>query len=217
MARLLRFLHIEPRKSEPETPAGDGCSALRPPPVAGEALSFAEIERLRKERRDRFASGMEIADQPAESQPFLRCAVCEADNGRFAERCTNCGAALTTPEQRAYNDALWEQSRAYNQAVEAARPEVPSSGTRAYGEELARQVGRSEHARLEWMRERRPSPGTRILGALPQRARNAAILGGLAEIAGTGIAAYSTHEATWRFAFFASVALIGALFVPRRR
>src|SRR4051812_6769877 len=116
MARLLRFLHIEPRKAQVETP-----------PAAD-----SEIERLRKERRERFASGLEIADQPAETQPFLRCAVCEADNGRFAERCMNCGAALGTPEQRAYNDALWERLRAYDEAVAAERPEVPSSGTRAY-------------------------------------------------------------------------------------
>jgi len=198
MTRFLRFLHIEPRKSE--TPAVD-----------------SEIERLRKERRERFASGMEIAEQPAEAQPFLRCAVCEADNGRFVDRCANCGAALTTPEQRAFKDAFWERQRAYNQAVAAERSDVGSPGTHEYGEQLAQQVARSEYARLEWMRGRRPSAGVRLLRALPQRARAAAIVGGLAEIAGTGIAAYSTHEASWRLVFFASVALIGALFVPRRR
>jgi hypothetical protein len=200
MARLLRFLHIEPRKTEGGTPAAD-----------------PEIERLRKERRERFASGMEIAEQPPEAQPFLRCAVCEADNGRYAERCMNCGAALGTPEQRAFNDAFWEKQRAYNQAVAAERPEAATSGMRAYGEQLAHQVGRSEYARLAWMRGRRPSAGVRILRALPRRVRTAAILGGLAEIAGTGVAAYGTHDMGWRFAFFASVALIGALFVPRRR
>ncbi|TMB36298.1 MAG: hypothetical protein E6J61_00605 [Deltaproteobacteria bacterium] len=47
--------------------------------------------------------------------------------------------------------------------------------------------------------------------------RTAAIVGGLAEIAGTGIAAYGTHDVGWRFVFIASVALIGAVFVPRRR
>jgi len=196
MARLLRFLHIEPRKTE--TPAVD-----------------PEIERLRKERQERFASGMEIAEQPPEAQPFLRCAVCEADNGRYAERCMNCGAALGTPEQRAFNDAFWEKQRAYNQAVAAERPEASTPETRAHGEQLARQVGRSEEARLHWMRG--PSAGVRILRALPLRVRTAAILGGLAEIAGTGVAAYSTHDMGWRFAFFGSVALIGALFVPRRR
>jgi len=199
MARLLRFLHIEPRKTET-------------PPVD------SEIERLRKERRERFASGMEIAEQPAEAQPFLRCAVCEADNGRFVDRCTNCGAALDTPEQRAFNDAFWERQRAYyKQAAAADRSDVPGSEPRAYGEQLAQQVASREHARLQWMGGRRPSAGVRILRALPRRVRAAAILGGLAEIAGTGVAAYGTHDMGWRFAFFASVALIGALFVPRRR
>ena len=200
MARLLRFLRLEPRKG------GGGAPAVDP-----------EIERLRAERKQRFASGMEIADEAPEAQPFSRCAVCEADNGRFAERCMNCGTALDSPEQRAYNDALWERMRAYQQAAQTERPEVPSSGTRAHGEELAQRVRRSEYARLDSMPGRRPSPGARILAALPRPMRTATILGGLAEIAGTGIAAYSTHEANWRFVFFASVALVGALFVPRWR
>jgi hypothetical protein len=57
----------------------------------------------------------------------------------------------------------------------------------------------------------------RILAALPPPLRTAAIVGGLAEIAGTGIAAASTHGTGWRFVFFASVAVVGAIFVPRRR
>ena len=199
MAGLLRFLRLEPRR-EAEKPAVD-----------------PEIERLRAERKQRFASGMEIAEEVPDAQPFHRCAVCEAENGRFTERCTNCGAALDSPEQRAFNEALWEQMRAYKQGVDEARPEVPSSGSRLHGEQLAREVARTEYKRLEWMAGRRPSPGARILAALPQGVRTAAILGGLAEIAGTGIAAYSTHDTGWRFVFFASVALVGALFVPRRR
>jgi hypothetical protein len=201
VARLLRFLRLEPRKDAArKTPAVD-----------------PEIERLRAERKERFASGMEIAEEAPDAQPFSRCAVCEAENGRFAERCTNCGAALTTAEQRAYNDALWERIRTHKQAAAEALPEVPSSGTRAYGEELARGLASTEQERLEWMGGRRPTVGARILAALPQPLRTAAVIGGLAEIAGTGLAAYSTHEASWRFVFFASVALAGAIFVPRRR
>jgi hypothetical protein len=202
VAGLLRFLRLEPRKegTDAEAPAVD-----------------PEIERLRKERKERFASGMEIAEDAPDARPFSRCAVCEAENGRFTERCTNCGAPLDTPEQRAYNDALWERTRAHKQAAAEALPEVPSSGTRAHGEELARDVARSEYKRLEWMAGRRPSVGARILTALPRPFRTAAILGGLAEIAGTGLAAYNTHETGWRFVFFASVALVGAIFVPRRR
>ena len=201
MARLLRFLRLEPRKDAArKTPAVD-----------------PEIERLRAERKERFASGMEIAEEAPDAQPFSRCAVCEAENGRFVERCTNCAASLTTPEQRAYNDALWERIRAHKQAAAEALPKVPTPGTRAYGEELARRVASTESERLEWMAGRRPTVGARILAALPQPLRTAAVIGGLAEIAGTGLAAYATHNASWRFVFFASVALTGAIFVPRRR
>jgi hypothetical protein len=195
LARLLRFLRLEPRR-EPR--------AVDP-----------EIERLRLERQQRFASGMEIAEEAPDAQPFLRCGICEADNSKFAAKCTNCGAPLTTPEQRAFNDALWEKRRASEQAAR-----VPESAvhTRALGEEIARTVADRERDRMSWMPgSPDATPGMRILAALPPPLRTAAILGGLAEMAGTGIAAFSTHDAGWRFVFFASVAVVGAIFVPRRR
>ncbi|MFL5247461.1 MAG: hypothetical protein ACJ79V_06515, partial [Myxococcales bacterium] len=55
-----------------------------------------EVERLRAERKQRFASGIEIAEETPDAQPFHRCAICEAENGRFSDGCTNCGASLTT-------------------------------------------------------------------------------------------------------------------------
>src|SRR3954468_8811310 len=194
MAGFLRFLHLEPRRSraaEPEAPSLD-----------------PEVERLRAERKQRFASGMEIADDAPDAQPFHRCAICEAENGRFSELCTNCGASLATPEQRAYNDALWERMRAYEQ--EQSQP-----AKRARGEELARMVAQTENARLPPRRS--ASAGAPILAALPSSWRTAAVFGGLAEVAGTGIAAWHTHAGGWRFAFFASVALFGVMFVRRRR
>jgi hypothetical protein len=202
VARLLRFLRIEPRKdaTESETPAVD-----------------PQIERLRAERKERFASGMEIQEESPDVQPYLRCAICEAENSRFTEKCMNCGAPLTTAEQRAYNDALWAERRAAEHAA-ARPPPVDPAGNRALGEELARTVADREEERLSSMAgARSPSAGIRILAALPPQLRTAAILGGLAEIAGTGIAAYHTHETGWRFVFFASLALVGAIFVPRRR
>src|SRR3954462_8475339 len=200
MGGLLRFLHLEPRReaSEPET--------LDP-----------EVERLRAERKQRFASGLEIADDAEDAQPFHRCAVCEAENGRFTERCTNCGASLATPEQRACHDALWDTIRSYKQQMDEAPRVTDDPATRAYGEQLARTVASAQDARLRWIPGRRPTPGARILAALPPSWRTAALLGGLAEVAGTGVAALQTQDAGWRFAFFASVALIGAMFVPRRR
>jgi hypothetical protein len=197
MAGLLRFLHLEPRRSPDAEPSEP--SSLDP-----------EVERLRAERKQRFASGIEIAEETPDAQPFHRCAICEAENGRFSDGCTNCGASLTTPEQRAYNDALWERMRSYEQSAKSA----PS---RADGEELARTVAESENARLAWMPTRPPRTGAQILAALPPSLRAAAIFGGLVEVAGAGIAAWHTQAGSWRVVFFASVALIGALFLPRRR
>src|SRR5436305_2725867 len=106
MARLLRFLRIEPKHGASGKERAGGESQPSDPDVD------AEIERLRNDRKQRFASGMETAETEPQAQPFRRCAVCEADNSRFAERCQNCGVALTTPEQRAYNEALWQKRQA---------------------------------------------------------------------------------------------------------
>jgi hypothetical protein len=196
MAGLLRFLHLERRSPDAE-------------PLPEASSLDPEVERLRAERKQRFASGIEIAEETPDVQPFHRCAVCEAENGRFTELCTNCGASLTTAEQRAYNDALWERIRAYEQEQSAK-----SAPSRVDGEELARTVAQSENARLTTGRS--ASPGARVLAALPPSWRTAAVFGGLAEVAVTGIAAWHTQAGSWLCVFFGSVVLIGAMFVPRR-
>src|SRR4051812_14781051 len=131
MGGLFSFLNLEPRRG------GGGPE----PPVP-------EAERLRAEGKHRFASGPGLAAGAGNAQPFHRCAVCEAENGRFTERCTNCGASLTTPEQRAYNDALWEKIRSYKQQMDEAPRVTDDPATRAYREKLARTVASAEQARL---------------------------------------------------------------------
>ncbi len=126
-------------------------------------------------------SGIETDEEPADAQPFLRCARCEMDNTRFAQQCLNCGAPLHTPEQELYNRQLWQKRRAEAAAEEEAlrkmhqpagtadpeliRQQLRAAADRqpsqerlhaqdpryALGEVLAREVGEREEARLGWM------------------------------------------------------------------
>src|SRR5438309_1494463 len=87
--RFIRFLGIE----RPHAPADQQSPVVHP-------------TRFAPEEPRPPGSGIETDEEPADAQPFMRCARCEADNTRFADRCTNCGTALHTPEQELYNRQL---------------------------------------------------------------------------------------------------------------
>src|SRR5260370_35642509 len=132
--RLSRFLNLErPRPAddkEPRAPVSKGRFGPEPP------------EELRRERQRALASGVALDDQPDSEQPFLRCALCEQDNNRFATRCQNCGGDLTLAEQRAFNARLWAGRReqalreqdelARFHAASAAAATAPAGGTVDY-------------------------------------------------------------------------------------
>ncbi len=134
--RLTRFLNLE-RPHEPgEKPAA-------PHEVATRARFTGE------------PSG--IATEPDfGEQPFLRCPRCEADNSRYAGRCTNCSAPLGGEDVRVYNDRLWAERKTQRAQEEAARrsaqlsPEQLAEQNRMLGEALAREVAIREEARLSW-------------------------------------------------------------------
>lgn len=123
----------------------------------------------------------ELAPSAAGEQPFLRCARCEADNARHAERCTHCGAELRTGEQRAFNDRLWAARREEAAALERENlsrlaearqaEEAAARARREAAELLAREVGRRERERLD--REGGPPdwPWGRLLAGLGQALR----------------------------------------------
>jgi hypothetical protein len=165
--------------------------------MAGRFTRFLKLERPHQPgdqqspvaNADRFApegprepgSGLATDEEPADAQPFLRCARCEMDNTRFAQRCSNCGAALLTPEQELYNRQLWQKRRAEAAAEQEAvrrmhqpagpvdpelvRQQLRAAGGRelsperlrgqdpryALGEVLAREVAEREEERLFWM------------------------------------------------------------------
>lgn len=60
-------------------------------------------------------------------QPFARCARCGADSSIHARRCDNCGAALDTAEQRAFNEKLWDARRREQERERAALAELTAA------------------------------------------------------------------------------------------
>ena len=159
--RFRRFEHLErPRKDGPD---GD-----ERPSAAGR---FEGVEAEHQGRpapgvpassRDRFAPPRErppdVAAPADDEQPFTRCLRCETDNSRFAGACASCGADLRTAEQREFNAGLWARRRKEredlereNDALRAARAEAEAESARARrqaAEEMAREVGERERARL---------------------------------------------------------------------
>ena len=98
--RLMRFRNLERGRAQ---------DAAAPVP-SGAAVA---VDRFREPaRRDPGpGSGLELAEKRAEDQPFVRCAVCEADNSLHASSCTNCGSSFNTAAQRAFNERLWQKRR----------------------------------------------------------------------------------------------------------
>jgi hypothetical protein len=163
VSRLRRFLNIE--RSRAARP-GDG-----PEPSAATAERIEGVERPGRDpgrsahsgaELDRFAPPppppIELVETEAGERPFTRCMRCGMDHGVFATECTGCGASLDTEPQRAFNEALWarrQQEAAREAAAEAERRALAgdgaglSSGTRALGEAIAREVGEAERRRLD--------------------------------------------------------------------
>ena len=208
---------------------------LERPHQRGEQQSpVANVDRFAPEDRRAPGSGIAIDEEPADAQPFLRCARCEMDNTRFAETCANCGADLHTPEQELYNRQLWQKRRAEAAAeVEAVKkmhqppPPVDAELARetmraqdpryALGEVLAREVADREEARLAWMAGGMNVPfGIRALAAMSPRWRWRAGIAVALWLAGTGLAALRTHHPTPMWLFFGTLAVLLALFTPSR-
>jgi hypothetical protein len=123
---------------------------------------FLKLERARPEAgeapdavppssTDRFREPPERSPEPVTAggvpQPYVRCASCQADSSRYATACQNCGAALDTPEQRAFNERHWAERLAQaevERTEQNAREEIRQREAaelarrqREIGEELA--------------------------------------------------------------------------------
>jgi hypothetical protein len=114
------------------------------------------------------------------AQPFTRCASCQMDNSLYAAACGNCGAALDTPAQRAFNERFWaeRQAQAETERREAAEREKVRQAEaadlarrqRELGEELARRERDRVDADLPdgpFPRPGSDTTGMRLLRLLP--------------------------------------------------
>ena len=99
-----------------------------------------------------------VQERREQDAPFVRCVLCQVDSGQFARRCDGCGADFDTPEQRAFNERVWEERRA-QRAAELAHDRLmqqardrdiaeAAAERRVYYEELARTVGWETRKRI---------------------------------------------------------------------
>ena len=218
--RFTRFMRIE-----------------RPHQPGEQHTPVANAERFAPEEPRTPGSGIEIDEAPADEQPFMRCAQCEIDNTRYAQRCSKCGAALHTPEQDLYNRQLWQKRRAEAQAEHEALqrmrqpPVTPDPGLArqdlrkndpryALGEVLAEQMRQREEDKLFWMTGTTGVSGVplgvRIATAMPSRWRWRVGAALLCWLGGTGAVALLTHHPTPTWLFFGTVILLVLMVSPAR-
>jgi hypothetical protein len=220
--RFTRFLRLE-----------------RPHQPGEQHTPVANPERFNHEESRAPVSGIETDEEAPDAQPFLRCAQCEMDNTRFAQRCTNCGAPLHTPEQDLYNRQLWQKRRREAQAEQealrrmhepapATAPSEPESARQrlretdpryAMGEMLARQVMQQEQDKLFWMTGMSSYGsfvplGVRMALAMSPAWRWRIGVALLCWLCGTGTVALRTHHPTPMWLFFGTIVLLLLLFTP---
>ena len=146
--RLTRFLNLErPRTAEQTPPHG--------------VATKARFEGAEPEIGLEFDMG---------EQPFLRCPACEADNGKHAEKCFNCGRPLQTEDVRAWNAVFWQARQAQKAVQMSPAPPLLNEETRKLAELLALQVAEREKARMWWWKDEQPYDSTpaafRLLGLI---------------------------------------------------
>src|SRR5439155_1435231 len=146
--RLTRFLNLErPRTAEQTPPHG--------------VATKARFEGAEPEIGLEFDMG---------EQPFLRCPACEADNGKHAEKCFNCGRPLQTEDVRAWNAVFWQARQAQKAVQMLPAPPPLNEETRKLAELLALQVAEREKVRMWWCKDEQPYDSTpaafRLLGLI---------------------------------------------------
>ncbi|MDC0714830.1 hypothetical protein POL68_40655 [Stigmatella sp. ncwal1] len=160
-SKFSRFLHLE-RVREPRSKTEEP-QQLRDSHrfAAGEQAGPASLELAVPEAHlERFKppeeAPLSLEKRPAEPSHFPSCRECESENGRFLETCQVCGANLTTPEQRAYQ----QQRQQVRLQEEAQEQEVLKHRALQHQQEMER------HRELLLSQLRKQEQGTRVWQAL---------------------------------------------------
>jgi len=159
MGRLDRFLRLEksrPRRADTEPVLGAGGRFAETAPAAekgAEGPVASGMESARFEPQPHTEKPIAVLPDDG-GQPFIRCRNCRTDNHLTALTCAFCEANLTTPPQRAYNEALWQRHTAekielqsHVQLLEASRRVADEEAQRAIRQSLTfEQYAATQHA-----------------------------------------------------------------------
>lgn len=227
-SKFSRFLHLERSRGERTAPAepsplqnGGRFEAVGGPQEAPPSASVPEahLERFRGE------APLGIVDPSQKADHFPRCGSCQAENGAFAKECAQCGADLTTPQQRAYNEQL-RQSR--QQAEAQAREAAVALHAERQRQEAEKQADAERYVRL--LREARQreqtggwwktvkqhgSIGHWVLSFIPNPALRWVAFGGL--LLPVGLLYLFGEGMTELVGFFLLLVLLGLFLPPTHR
>jgi hypothetical protein len=221
--RLTRFLNLERPRKPSDEPAHEVMTPGRFTPEGNKAAAPAEHAHkvVTPGRFD--PPELQLSPDHGE-QPFLRCPSCEADNGRFAVKCINCGSRLDTGEVRAWNDQLWQARGAEAETARLAEEERQKqleadrlallASRRELGESIAQDAFDRERARGG-----ASSPlGLRLLAQLDPNMQITAIVSTIAVFLTSATVAFAAHGHPLLQGLGGAIdVLLLSLFVPKRR
>lgn len=150
--KLDRFQHLERERSE--------ALEEKVTPVAMDR--FGVVERAQAPAPVPAGAGVDRFGKPTgpeevlveantlDEQPFVKCAGCGTEAGKFVQRCAVCGADFDTAEQREFNARVWAERKAQLQAERDAEHAKQAQlldeaahrhdAKRAMGEAIAREI-----------------------------------------------------------------------------
>jgi hypothetical protein len=171
---------------------------------------------------------LEVEAVRTDEQPFVRCAACGTEGGKFTRSCITCGAEFDAPEQRLYNEQVWAARRAEQAQEQQASQERQAAldadaaqhqaQRQRLNEALAREAGETARLRLDaeallpgdgWSDR---SPLLSLLGRLPGEWRW--FLGGALLTVPVSMVALGAPGGRVRAVGAAAVGLLGLLIMP---